>query len=185
LCAARSIAAAFPAVIAPRMFVSISGRSFRTQPASPSAVRRPRPRAPQVNPDFSPRAWKGGAEEVAEKLSPAYNHPSARRATPPESGGELLKTLPSSDEGGWPAERRGGGDSASAKCHRVLPRPVKPRPSSKSWVRPNLVRNPAYAVSIGSFSRHFTVVATSATARDWRRFSMASIRSLAWMGLEI
>ena len=36
------------------------------------------------------------------------NHPGARRATPPESGGELLKTLPSSDEEGWRAERRGG-----------------------------------------------------------------------------
>ena len=72
---------------------------------------------------------EGGAEQVAEKLSPAYNHPAAQGATPPESGGELLKTLPSSDEEGWRAERRGGADSASAKRHRVFPQPVKPRPS--------------------------------------------------------
>ena len=53
---------------------------------------------------------KGGALQVAEKLSPAYNHPGAQGATPPESGGELLKTLPSSDEEGWRAERRGGAE---------------------------------------------------------------------------
>jgi len=38
------------------------------------------------------------------------NHPGARRATPPESGGELFKPLPSSDEEGWRAERRGGAE---------------------------------------------------------------------------
>jgi hypothetical protein len=32
----------------------------------------------------------------------------------------LLKTLPSSDEEGWRAERRGGADSTSAKRHRVF-----------------------------------------------------------------
>jgi hypothetical protein len=36
-----------------------------------------------------------------------YNHPGAQGATPPEPGGELLKTHPSSDEEGWRAERRG------------------------------------------------------------------------------
>jgi hypothetical protein len=39
----------------------------------------------------------------------------------------LLKTLPSSSEEGWRAERRGGADSASAKRRRVFPQPVKPR----------------------------------------------------------
>jgi len=59
-----------------------------------------------ISPHFSPRFWKGGASQAAEKLPPAYNHPGARRATPPESGGELLITHPSSDEEGWRAERR-------------------------------------------------------------------------------
>ena len=76
-----------------------------------------------------------GAKEAAEKPSSAYNHPGAQGATTPESGGELLKTLLSSEEG-WRAERRGGADSASAKHHRVFLQPVKPRPS-----RP-VVRNP-------------------------------------------
>ena len=56
-------------------------------------------------------ALSGGrcrAKPAAEKLPSADNHPGARRATPPESGGELLKMLPSSDEEGWRAERRGG-----------------------------------------------------------------------------
>ena len=52
----------------------------------------------------------GGAEQAAEKRLPADNHPGARRATPPESGGELAKELPSSDEEGWRPERRGGAD---------------------------------------------------------------------------
>ena len=60
-------------------------------------------------------ACNGGAKQAEEKLSSAYDHPGARGATPPESGGELLKTLPSSDEEGWRAVRRGGADSASAK----------------------------------------------------------------------
>ncbi|MGA2983810.1 MAG: hypothetical protein ABSG32_08345, partial [Terriglobia bacterium] len=54
-----------------------------------------------LSPHFSSRFWKGGASQAAEKLSSAYNHPGAQGATPPESGGELLKTLPSSDEEGW------------------------------------------------------------------------------------
>ena len=36
------------------------------------------------------------------------NHPGAQRATPPESRGDLALELPSSDEEGWRAERRGG-----------------------------------------------------------------------------
>jgi hypothetical protein len=75
-----------------------------------------------VSPHFSPR--RDGAKQAAEKLSSAYDHPGAQGATPPESGGELLKTLPSSDEEGWRAERRGGADSAGAKRHRVFPQPV-------------------------------------------------------------
>ncbi|MGA2987150.1 MAG: hypothetical protein ABSG32_25420, partial [Terriglobia bacterium] len=47
------------------------------------------------SPDFSPRLWKGGALQAAEKRLGADNHPGARRATPPESGGELPKMLPS------------------------------------------------------------------------------------------
>jgi hypothetical protein len=53
---------------------------------------------------------KGGALEVAEKRSTADYHPGAWRATPPESGGELRKKLPSSVEEGWRAKRRGGAD---------------------------------------------------------------------------
>jgi hypothetical protein len=33
----------------------------------------------------------------------ADNHPGARRATPPDSGGELFKMLPPSDEERWRA----------------------------------------------------------------------------------
>jgi len=40
-------------------------------------------------------------------------HPGARCATPPESGGELFKTLPSSGEEGRRAERRGGAAHAT------------------------------------------------------------------------
>jgi len=69
-------------------------------------------------------------------MSSAYDHPGARRATHPESGGEWLKTLPSSDEEGWRVERRGGADSASAERHGVFPQPVKARPSRV------MVRNP-------------------------------------------
>jgi hypothetical protein len=58
-------------------------------------------------------------------MSSAYDHPGARRATHPESGGEWLKTLPSSDEEGWRVER-----------HGVFPQPVKARPSRV------MVRNP-------------------------------------------
>ena len=57
---------------------------------------------------------QGGALQAAEKLQRTGNHPGARRATPPESGGELLKVLPSSGEEGWRAERRGGCPSFSA-----------------------------------------------------------------------
>jgi hypothetical protein len=94
-----------------------------------------------LSPHFSSRFWKGGASQAAEKLSSAYNHPGAQGATPPESGGELLKTLPSSDEEGWRAERRGGADSASAKRHRVFPQPVKPRPSGsvQPWYEARLI----------------------------------------------
>jgi hypothetical protein len=63
-------------------------------------------------------AWMQGtgyaAEHTAEKRPDADNHLGAQRATPPESGGELLKMLPSSDEEGWRAERRGGAEQAVA-----------------------------------------------------------------------
>ena len=57
--------------------------------------------------------WRAGAAISAglnrlRKTLPTDNHPGARRATPPESGGEWAKELPSSDEEGWRAERRGG-----------------------------------------------------------------------------
>ncbi|MGA2987494.1 MAG: hypothetical protein ABSG32_27195, partial [Terriglobia bacterium] len=61
-----------------------------------------------MNPNRDDRDRKGEALEAEERLRPADNHPGAQGATPPESGGELLKTLPSSDEEGWRAERRGG-----------------------------------------------------------------------------
>ena len=66
------------------------------------------------SPDFSPandtleELGNGGALQAAGKQVPADNHPVARRATLPDPGGELLKTLPSSVEEGWRAERRGG-----------------------------------------------------------------------------
>ena len=80
-----------------------------------------------LGPDFSPRVWKGGAEQAAEKRPRADNHPGARRATPPESGGELPKMLPSSDEeggravpqreSGTPAARRRAVVKNLLRCH--------------------------------------------------------------------
>ena len=95
-----------------------------------------------ANPDFSPpndtleELGKGGALQAAEKQVPADNHPVARRATPPDPGGELLKTLPSSVEEGWRAERRGGCNRRKFKRQGVFPQPV--------WTRPSkiVVRNP-------------------------------------------
>src|ERR1039458_1196466 len=45
-----------------------------------------------------------------------------RGATPPGSGGEFLKTLPSSGKEGWRAERRGGSDRASSQHPRQISR---------------------------------------------------------------
>src|SRR5580658_3997697 len=66
----------------------------------------------------------GGAKQAAEKQVPADNHPVARRATPPDPGGELLKTLPSSVEEGWRAERRGGCNRRKFERQGVYPQRV-------------------------------------------------------------
>jgi len=57
---------------------------------------------------LQPRRNRGSHPLVV--LRRADNHPGARRATPPESGGDLAEKLPSSDEEGWRAARRGGAD---------------------------------------------------------------------------
>jgi hypothetical protein len=90
---------------APRTLVVLNPAIDRLTPAVVKAARFIK--SLRLISDFSPRVWKGGALQAAEKLSSAYDHPGAQGATPPESGGELLKTLPSSDEEGWRAERRG------------------------------------------------------------------------------
>jgi len=74
-----------------------------------------------MNPNRDDRDRKGEALEAEERLRPADNHPGAQGATPPESGGELLKTLPSSDEEGWRAERRGGADKGINRLQRLKP----------------------------------------------------------------
>jgi len=52
-----------------------------------------------------------------KKLSAADNHPGAKRATPPKSGGVAFKRLPSADEEGRGASRRGG----AAKGRKAVP----------------------------------------------------------------
>ena len=91
-----------------------------------------------ASPDSSPpndtleELGKGGALQAAEKLVPADNHPVAQSATPPESGGELLKRLPSSDEEGWRFERRGGCNRGTSKRQGLFPQPLQPR---RRWKR--------------------------------------------------
>ena len=48
---------------------------------------------------------RAGLNRLGENAPPRINHPGARRATPPESGGELFKNSP-------PQMRRGGAPSA-------------------------------------------------------------------------
>jgi len=59
-----------------------------------------------------------GLNRLWKNAPAADNHPGAQGATPPESGGELSKTLPSSDEEGWRAERRGGADKGTKGYRR-------------------------------------------------------------------
>jgi len=73
---------------------------------------------------FSHHAWapiegcrKGGALEAAEKRLIADNHPVAKGATPPESGGEFLRNSP-------PQLRRGGAPSAGVVLTRGSSRGV-------------------------------------------------------------
>jgi hypothetical protein len=73
----------------------------------------------RAEPDFS-RRWggqvnvrMGGAEQAAEKRLIAANHPGAQGATPPDSGGEFLKTVSSSVEEGWRAGCRGGAEEGN------------------------------------------------------------------------
>jgi len=69
--------------------------------------------------------WEIRAKQGAEKRPTAANHPGAQGATPPESGGELLKTHPSSYEEGWRAERRAGAEQAL----RGVPKEKSSRPT--------------------------------------------------------
>ena len=69
---------------------------------------------PGVRSTLFKRADRPGYSQLAERLpaencsgNVAGNHPVAQRATPPESGGEPHKKLPSSDEEGRRGERRG------------------------------------------------------------------------------
>ena len=73
---------------------------------------------PAVRSTLFKRAERPGYTQLAGKRpadnhpgNHAGNHPVARSATPPESGGEPEKTkLPSSDEEGWRVEHRGGAE---------------------------------------------------------------------------
>jgi hypothetical protein len=61
-----------------------------------------------TQPEFLTTGLEGRDFTGCGKTPAADNHPGAQGATSPESGGELAQELPSSDEEGWRAERRGG-----------------------------------------------------------------------------
>ena len=65
---------------------------------------------------FLTTVLEGRGSTVCGKTPPADSHPGAQGATPPESGGELFKTLPPSDEEWWRAERQCGAEMGIKGC---------------------------------------------------------------------